>query len=58
MEEWFHKNNLKQEVNSAEALVGFNLELLHHGFPRWDKDRSEKGQGWAVSKLKGVTKFV
>jgi hypothetical protein len=27
-------------------------------FPRWDKDGNKKGQGWAVSKFHGVTKFV
>jgi hypothetical protein len=58
MEEWFQKNNQKQEMKSAEALVFEILELLHHAFPRWDKDRNEVGQGWPVSKFHGVTKFV
>ncbi len=29
MEEWFHKNNLKDEVNSTNSLVAKFLELLH-----------------------------
>jgi hypothetical protein len=58
MEEWFHENNLKNEVNSANSLVAKTLELLHTCFPRWDKDSNEEGQGWAVSKFHGVTKFV
>jgi hypothetical protein len=32
MEEWFHKNNLKQEVNLANSLVAETLELLHTCF--------------------------
>jgi hypothetical protein len=58
MEEWFHENNLKQEVNSANSLVAETLELLHTCFPRWDKEGNKEGQGWAVSKFHGVTKFV
>jgi hypothetical protein len=57
-EEWFHENNLKQEVSFAESFVSETLELPHHVFPRWDKDRNEEGQGWAVSKFHGITKFV
>ncbi len=33
MEEWFHKNNVKEEVNSANSLVAEILELLHSCFP-------------------------
>jgi hypothetical protein len=33
MEEWFHNNNLKDEVNSAISLVAETLELLHTCFP-------------------------
>ncbi len=33
MIEWFHENNLKQVVSSAEALVSEIPELLHHAFP-------------------------
>jgi hypothetical protein len=33
MEEWFHENNLKQEVNSANSLVAETLELLYTCFP-------------------------
>jgi hypothetical protein len=33
MEEWFHENNLKDEVNSANSLVAETLELLHTCFP-------------------------
>jgi hypothetical protein len=29
MEEWFHENNLKEEVNLANCLVSETLELLH-----------------------------
>jgi hypothetical protein len=49
MEEWFHKNNLKDEVNSAYSFVAETLELLYTCFPQWDKDGNEEGQGWAVS---------
>jgi hypothetical protein len=52
------REQLKQEVNSAEALLSEPLELLHHAFPRWDKNRNKEGQGWAVSKFHGLTKFV
>jgi hypothetical protein len=58
MEEWFHDNNLKEEVNSANSLVAETLELLHTCFPQWDKDGNEEGQGWSVSKFHGITKFV
>jgi hypothetical protein len=58
MEEWFHENNLKDEVNLANSLVAETLELLHTCFPQWDKDSNKEGQGWAVSKYHGVTKFV
>ncbi len=34
MEEWFHKNNLKEEVNSANSLVAKTIELLHTCFLR------------------------
>ncbi len=37
MEEWFHENNLKEEVNLANRLVAETLELLHTCFPQWDK---------------------
>ncbi len=33
MEEWFHENNLKDEVNLANSLVAETLELLHICFP-------------------------
>jgi hypothetical protein len=33
MEEGFHENNLKEEVNSANSLVAETLELLHTHFP-------------------------
>ncbi len=33
MEEWFHENNLKEEVNLADSLVAETLELLHACFP-------------------------
>jgi hypothetical protein len=58
MEEWSHNNNCKHKVNSAEALVFEILELLHHAFPKWDKDGNKEGEQWAVSKFHGVTKFV
>jgi hypothetical protein len=58
MEEWFHGNNLKEEVNLANSLVAETLESLHTCFPRWDKDSNKEGQGWSVSKFHGVTKFV
>ncbi len=58
MKEWFHKNNMKDAVNSANSLVAETLELLHTCFPWWDKDGNKDGQGWAVSKLHGVAKFV
>jgi hypothetical protein len=58
MEEWFHKNYLKDEVNSADSLVAETLELLHTCFPQWDKDGNKEGQGWVVSKFHGVAKFV
>jgi hypothetical protein len=59
MEEWFHKNDLKDEVNSANrSLVAETLELLHTCFLRWDKDGNKEGQGWAMSKFHGVPKFV
>jgi hypothetical protein len=29
MEEWFHENNMKDEVNLANSLVAETLELLH-----------------------------
>ncbi len=58
MKEWFHENNMKNEVNSATSLVAETLELLHTCFPQWDKDGNGEGQGWAVSKFHGVTKFV
>ncbi len=45
-------------MSSAENLVSETLELLYHAFPRWDKDGNKEGQGWAVSKFHGVTKFV
>jgi hypothetical protein len=58
MEQWFHENNLKQEVNSANCLVAETLELLHTCFLQWDKEGNKEGQRWAVSKFHGVTKFV
>jgi hypothetical protein len=33
MEEWFHNNNPKTEVWSAQRLVSKTLELIHHAFP-------------------------
>jgi hypothetical protein len=33
MKEWFHENNLKEEVNSANSLVAEALELLHTCLP-------------------------
>jgi hypothetical protein len=33
MEEWFNKNNPKQEVNTANALVTETLELIQKVFP-------------------------
>jgi hypothetical protein len=33
VEEWFHENNLKDEVNSANSLVAETLELLCTCFP-------------------------
>jgi hypothetical protein len=33
MEEWFHNNNPKREVWSAQCLVSKTLELIHHAFP-------------------------
>ncbi len=33
VESWFHKNNMKDEVNSANSLVAETLELLHTFFP-------------------------
>jgi hypothetical protein len=33
MEEWFHENNLKDEVNLANSHVAETLELLHTCFP-------------------------
>jgi hypothetical protein len=33
MEEWFHQNNTKDEVNLANSLVAETLELLHTCFP-------------------------
>jgi hypothetical protein len=32
--------------------------MIHNVFPLWDKDGNKEGQGWAVSKFHGVTKFV
>ncbi len=58
MKEWFHENNMKDEVNLANSLVAETLELLHTCFPGWNKDGNEEGQGWAVSKFHSVTKFV
>ncbi len=58
MEEWFHENNLKDEVNLANSLVAETLELLHTYFPQWDKDGNKEGQRWAMSKFHGVTKIV
>jgi hypothetical protein len=58
MEEWFHKNNPKQKVNAANALVTETLELIQKVFPQWDKDGNKEGRGWAVSKFHGISKFV
>ncbi len=58
MEEWFHNSNIKREVNLANSLVNKTLEMIQNVFPWWDKDWNEEGQGWAVSKFHGVTKFV
>jgi hypothetical protein len=58
MEKWFHDNNLKREVNLANALVTKTPEMIQNVFPWWDKDGNEEGQGWDVSKFHGVTKFV
>ncbi len=33
MEEWFHDNNLKGEVKSANALVTKTLNMIHNVFP-------------------------
>ncbi len=33
MEEWFHENNMKDEVDLATSLVAETLELLHTCFP-------------------------
>jgi hypothetical protein len=49
MEEWFHDNNIKREVNLANSLVNKTLEMIQNVFPQWDKDVNEEGQGWAVS---------
>jgi hypothetical protein len=41
MEEWFHENNPKHEVNAANALVTETLELIQKVFPQWDKVRNK-----------------
>jgi hypothetical protein len=33
MEEWFHKNNMKDEVDSANSLIAETLKILHTCFP-------------------------
>jgi hypothetical protein len=58
MEEWFHDNNLTREVNLANSLVNKTLEMIQNVFPQWDKGGNKEGQGWAVSKFQGLTKFV
>jgi hypothetical protein len=55
LEEWFHQNNMKDEVNLPNSLVTETLELLDTCFPQWDKDSNKEGQGWVMSKFHGVT---
>ncbi len=58
MEEWFHENNPKQDVNAANALITETLELTQKVFPRWDKNGNKEGQGWVVSKFHGISEFI
>jgi hypothetical protein len=52
MEEWFHGNNLKEEVLAARPMISDTIKLIQSVFPR------DSGRGWKIPKLHGLTKFA
>ena len=50
MEAWFHCNNPKTKVRSARPLIADVIRTMTNMFPR-------DGQGWHISKVRGLTKM-
>ena len=58
MEDWFHTSNPKTEVRSSKILIAQTLQLIKDVFLRTDTNGEEVGQGWAIPKFHGTTKFT
>ena len=52
VEEWFHGNNLKEEVFAARPMISDTIKLIQSVFSR------DSGRGWKIPKLHGLTKFA
>ena len=53
MEEWFHDNNRKEEVNNSREMIAKVLSLIQILFPR-----EEGTNGWNIPKMHAMTKFM
>ena len=51
MEDWYHSNNPIEEVEAARPVISDVIQLVQKVFHR------DKGQGWNVSKMHGLTKM-